>query len=159
MCLNCQFGQQQVLPSYYGLLSLLVPPQLPPPLPSPTPMAPLPLPPTFHHAPRIPNKQPSGCRDFNRHRRGNGSSCSRGKSQNIVVELFVNFALCHWNIGGSHVAKGCIKHKPGWFFKLSTKLANLGPIYRQGGLGRGERKAIKLNIYKKTFQASSHWGG
>ena len=46
-------------PSYSGLLSLLVPPQLPPPLPSPTPMAPLPLPPTFHHAPSTPNKQPS----------------------------------------------------------------------------------------------------
>ena len=33
--------------------------------------------------------------EYDSHRRGNGSRCSRRGSQNIVVELFVNFAPCH----------------------------------------------------------------
>ena len=46
--------------------------------------------------------------------------------------------------------QGCIRHKPGWFFKLSAKLANLGLIYRQGGLGRCVGKAIKLSIGRRS---------
>ena len=59
LCPTAAAPLPRLSPSYSGLLSLLVPPQLPPQIPSPTPMAPLPLPPTFHHAPSIPNKQPS----------------------------------------------------------------------------------------------------
>ena len=32
---------------------------------------------------------------------------------NIIVELLVNFSPGHGGIGGSHVAEGCIVHKPG----------------------------------------------
>ena len=33
--------------------------------------------------------------------------------EDVIVKLLVNFTPSHGDIGGGHVAKGCIMHEPG----------------------------------------------